>query len=205
MGCGISSASVSAVGECALCAAGTYKSGKGSYSDACVSCPPLSDSGGGAGVCTCVTGYSGTAGDCTAVCGDGLVLGSEACDDGNAVSGDACSASCGVEAHATCSGEPSVCACDADYYTPSGGNACSRLCTSVATCNGQGTCSSAGACSCARSVFGANCETLVEAIASESLAISDVTLPATVSVGSSVRQTTPFRVIFARVVRLFSS
>ncbi|KAJ1474334.1 hypothetical protein T484DRAFT_1832719, partial [Baffinella frigidus] len=146
---------------------------------------------GGASSCTCVTGYKGTAGACTAVCGDGLILGSEACDDGNVVSGDSCSASCVIEAHASCTGEPSVCTCNADYYTPSAGNACSRLCTSVSTCNGNGTCSSAGTCQCARGVLGANCETAIVALASESVEITDVTVAVAVSVGSSASLSLP--------------
>ncbi len=32
------------------------------------------------------------------ICGDGLIAGNEACDDGNTVSGDGCSASCQLEA-----------------------------------------------------------------------------------------------------------
>ncbi len=45
-----------------------------------------------------------------AVCGDGAIAGSEACDDGNATAGDGCSALCVVEAGYTCSGAPSACA-----------------------------------------------------------------------------------------------
>ncbi len=44
-----------------------------------------------------------------ASCGDGAVAGAEACDDGNTVSGDGCSAACAVEAGYTCSGSPSTC------------------------------------------------------------------------------------------------
>ena len=40
------------------------------------------------------------------MCGDGLVLGTEACDDGNAVSGDGCSSTCQVEAGFTCTQPP---------------------------------------------------------------------------------------------------
>jgi cysteine-rich repeat protein len=43
------------------------------------------------------------------VCGDGLVVGQETCDDDNSVSSDGCSASCRIETGFTCSGEPSVC------------------------------------------------------------------------------------------------
>lgn len=44
-----------------------------------------------------------------AVCGDGELGGAETCDDGNAASGDGCSASCAPEAGYACDGEPSAC------------------------------------------------------------------------------------------------
>ena len=44
-----------------------------------------------------------------AVCGDGLVEGTESCDDGNGRPGDGCDAACGVEAGWNCMGSPSVC------------------------------------------------------------------------------------------------
>jgi cysteine-rich repeat protein len=44
------------------------------------------------------------------VCGDGLIEGSEGCDDGGTAGGDGCSATCAVEAGWACSGAPSVCA-----------------------------------------------------------------------------------------------
>ena len=44
------------------------------------------------------------------VCGDGQVAeGVEACDDGNTIGGDGCSASCGIEMTAYCTGSPSTC------------------------------------------------------------------------------------------------
>ncbi len=46
-------------------------------------------------------------GGCTTKCGDGLILGGEACDDGNAVSGDGCSSTCQVEDGFTCT-QPSL-------------------------------------------------------------------------------------------------
>jgi len=51
------------------------------------------------------------AADCTllAVCGNGTVQSGETCDDGNTVSGDGCSAACGVEAGYGCAGTPSLC------------------------------------------------------------------------------------------------
>lgn len=54
---------------------------------------------------TCMTEPSCPAagGSCTTKCGDGLVLGNEECDDGNAVSGDGCSSDCRVEDGFSCS------------------------------------------------------------------------------------------------------
>lgn len=45
----------------------------------------------------------------SAICGDGLILLTETCDDGNAEGRDGCSASCEVESGHVCSGEPSFC------------------------------------------------------------------------------------------------
>ena len=39
---------------------------------------------------------------CPAVCGDGVLVGSEGCDDGNTIDGDGCSATCTVEANFQC-------------------------------------------------------------------------------------------------------
>ena len=44
-----------------------------------------------------------------AVCGNGRIGTGQTCDDGNAVSGDGCSATCDVETCFACSGEPSTC------------------------------------------------------------------------------------------------
>lgn len=80
------------------------------------------------------------------VCGDGAIAGSEACDDGNAASGDGCSAACAIEAGYTCAGAPSACstacgdgvkagaeACDDGNATS--GDGCSAACTvEVCTC-----------------------------------------------------------------------
>ncbi|TSC26504.1 tandem-95 repeat protein [Corallococcus sp. Z5C101001] len=43
------------------------------------------------------------------VCGDGVLGGFEACDDGNQRSGDGCNSVCEVEPGYTCTGQPSVC------------------------------------------------------------------------------------------------
>ena len=65
--------------------------------------------------CTCggytLPKYSN--GDCSTVCGDGIVIFPyEGCDDGNTKSGDGCSSTCQVESLSTCSGQPSTC-----YFT----------------------------------------------------------------------------------------
>jgi fibro-slime domain-containing protein len=45
---------------------------------------------------------SGTTHACASVCGDGMMVGAEACDDGNTGSGDGCSSLCKVEPGFTC-------------------------------------------------------------------------------------------------------
>lgn len=47
---------------------------------------------------------------CLPICGDGLVRGDEACDDGNVETGDGCAEYCAVETAHRCDGEPSSCA-----------------------------------------------------------------------------------------------
>ncbi|MDI1475213.1 DUF4215 domain-containing protein [Polyangium sp. y55x31] len=75
-----------------------------------------------------------------ALCGDGVVSGSETCDDGNKAAGDGCSATCVVEQGYQCTGAPSVCVtscgdgvingadvCDDGNKTA--GDGCSATCT----------------------------------------------------------------------------
>ena len=45
----------------------------------------------------------------TPLCGNGLIEGSEACDDRNTNNGDGCSSSCQIESGYVCRGEPSQC------------------------------------------------------------------------------------------------
>ena len=47
-------------------------------------------------------------------CGDGLIEGTEECDDGDTNPGDGCDAGCQVEPGWTCEGEPSVCSEDSE-------------------------------------------------------------------------------------------
>lgn len=46
---------------------------------------------------------------CTPLCGDGILKGTEQCDDRNTVGGDGCSSNCMIERSFQCSGGPSVC------------------------------------------------------------------------------------------------
>src|SRR5690606_14555684 len=46
---------------------------------------------------------------CRTVCGDGIIAGSEQCDDNNTTADDGCSDRCRIEANTICEGEPSVC------------------------------------------------------------------------------------------------
>ena len=76
---------------------------------------------------------------CDPPCGDGMIGPGEACDDGNAISGDGCSDTCDVEETWSCMGEPSACelwcgngvldmgeACDDGNLV--GGDGCSATC-----------------------------------------------------------------------------
>lgn len=58
--------------------------------------------------CNGGTCESGATVACNPVCGNGNIEGSETCDDGNAASGDGCTA-CAVDAGWSCAGSPSVC------------------------------------------------------------------------------------------------
>jgi cysteine-rich repeat protein len=55
-------------------------------------------------------GCSGQPSACTPICGDGLILGDETCDDGDLTPGDGCNGACRIEAGYNCAGEPSHCA-----------------------------------------------------------------------------------------------
>ena len=63
----------------------------------------------GSFTCACHNGYYGDGVTCDSVCGDGFVVATEACDDGNTANGDGCDASCAVESGWTCGGAPSKC------------------------------------------------------------------------------------------------
>jgi cysteine-rich repeat protein len=56
---------------------------------------------------------SGEPSVCSKLCGNGALDNGEACDDGNSVAADGCSA-CGVDSRWQCSGSPSVCTAELD-------------------------------------------------------------------------------------------
>jgi hypothetical protein len=87
----------------------------------------------------------------TGACGNGIIGGSEQCDDQNVSSGDGCSATCQVETCFQCSGAPSTC-------SPANGAACSDgvFCNGPDTCLG-GTCSQHGGNPCPGPDGDANC------------------------------------------------
>lgn len=86
---------------------------QGEYFDqvlGCVACPGSCKTCSSASIClSCAsTGYEpNSVGVCVTKCGDGIILGSEACDSGN-VNSPGC-VNCQVTAGWICSGQPSVC------------------------------------------------------------------------------------------------
>ena len=74
----------------------------------------------------------------TVVCGDGVVAGGEACDDGGNLDGDGCGRACTVEPCWACAGSPSVCAPVADGTGCNDGNPCTEADACVGgTCGGS--------------------------------------------------------------------
>ncbi|MBK9032357.1 MAG: DUF4215 domain-containing protein [Myxococcales bacterium] len=61
---------------------------------------------------------------CSTTCGDGIIAGAEACDDGNPASGDGCSATCAIEPGWTCTGAPSACVTTCGDGIPAGAETC---------------------------------------------------------------------------------
>lgn len=79
-------------------------------------CDDGNDTGadGCSATCQTETGYNCPTPNesCTAICGDGLVLGAEQCDDGESDAGDGCSASCTVETGYQCDNDPLPSQCE---------------------------------------------------------------------------------------------
>ncbi len=99
---------------------------------------------GGAAVCTGCPTSGGAVG---LMCGDGVLDAdlAESCDDGNAVDGDGCSATCEIEAGFECAGEGDICytvcgdgilsaAEECDDGIANGGATCNADCTLAAHC-----------------------------------------------------------------------
>lgn len=59
--------------------------------------------------CACDLGWLGDGTVCDEDCGDGMIVGEEACDDAGVDVGDGCDDACAIEAGFACVGEPSVC------------------------------------------------------------------------------------------------
>ena len=91
-------------------------------------------------VCTCAAGWTGPTCDTAVVCGDGQIMGGEACDDGNTSMGDGCSAACVIEAGWKCVGVPSVCTDDNECVLGTDNCDANATCTNtpgsfICTCN----------------------------------------------------------------------
>ena len=117
---------------------------------ACQLCLMLNDVDGMARDCDLFDDGNAANGSCGSECADGVLQGSESCDDGDTDPNDGCSATCTVEGGWTCTGEPSVCtencgngALDAGETCDDGdaasGDGCSDACTveNGYTCTGQ--------------------------------------------------------------------
>ncbi|MDY0000383.1 MAG: DUF4215 domain-containing protein, partial [Polyangia bacterium] len=104
--------------SCTLCDAGSYQDAAGSSS--CIACPAGSygPTPGQAACLACLAGWVSSAGAtaCQELCGDGLRVGSEGCDDGNIEPVDGCSELCQVEAGWLCPepGEACIAGCEID-------------------------------------------------------------------------------------------
>jgi cysteine-rich repeat protein len=76
---------------------------------ACQLCLLLNQVDGLARDCDLFDDGNSANGSCGSECGDGILQGNEACDDGNNVPNDGCSPDCTVDGGYTCTGQPSHC------------------------------------------------------------------------------------------------
>ncbi|MDI3281758.1 DUF4215 domain-containing protein [Polyangium sp. 15x6] len=114
----------------------------------------------GSFTCACNMGYAGNGVVCVTVCGDGIIAGSEVCDDGNTTNDDGCSNVCEVEPGWSCNEAPSVCGAAAcgdgivagdetcDDANTNANDGCSPTCVMEPgwTCGGEPSICEAGAC-----------------------------------------------------------
>ncbi len=70
---------------------------------------PPQDGDGCSSLCEVEAGWRCSSSGCASICGDGLIAGTEECDDAGRVSGDGCSAACTEEPFYACTNEPSAC------------------------------------------------------------------------------------------------
>ena len=86
---------------------------------------------------------------CDEICGDGILVGVEACDDDNTDSGDGCSSACTEELGWTCAGEPSACVTTCGDGLTAGTEQCDQgdgTGGDVAPNNGDGTSTCTATC-----------------------------------------------------------
>lgn len=126
---------------------------------------------------------AGSAGMCKfsgPVCGNGLITGSEACDDGNTTSGDGCSSTCTIESGANCNGAPSVCTLSCGNGTIEGGEQCDlgSALNGQATACCSSTCTFKPATSTCRATVGV-CDVEEKCTGSSALCPSEVFQPST--------------------------
>ena len=62
-------------------------------------------------LCKTISGYQCNNNICKEICGDGLVVGIEQCDDKNTVDGDGCSSQCQLEPMYTCANNACTITC----------------------------------------------------------------------------------------------
>jgi cysteine-rich repeat protein len=132
----------------------------------------------GSYACVCSTGYERDGSNCFPICGDGVKVTQEACDDGNVAVGDGCSAACTVEPHFVCAGgdltRGDLCTCAPGRYPlpplndelAGESDVSEELCSiecSQSVCGGVGSCHSThGYCVCPRFYLGMYCEVRLE-------------------------------------------
>ena len=158
---------ITAQASCKDCLAGTFNNDTGNYS--CEQCPAgyfsaenkaiecsMCEAGSfngdtGQSSCTpCDEGFESDAGalSCTPICGDGLRVAGEGCDDNDTESGDGCSETCTLEA---------------GYVCPRPGEDCVVACYGIAfddedACRDHGECIGPDECECDSGWIGRECE-----------------------------------------------
>jgi cysteine-rich repeat protein len=84
----------------------------------------------------CIQGYSLSSNICQAVCGDGIRVGSEVCDDNNTANSDGCAANCTVELGYFCVDNASIATLNQSVCSP-----CIAFCL---VCSNNASCTQCG-------------------------------------------------------------